>query len=131
MSHTERVFVYGTLRPPRPDTPIEDSRNYLQIAPYVQAAAPAHLSGAELYDLGPYPAARPGQGVVQGDLLTVESAALTIMDRIEEHPTFFQRGRVLVHTETGPTKAWIYWSPERLVTDKHRIVSGDWFQREA
>jgi gamma-glutamylcyclotransferase (GGCT)/AIG2-like uncharacterized protein YtfP len=134
MSVTEQVFVYGTLRPPRPDTPDGDCRYYPKIASYVQSASPAHLLQGELYDLGTYPAARLGEGVIQGDLLIVEATALEIMDRIEGHPTFFKRAKVLVQTEASSEassiKAWIYWAPEGLVLGKHRIVRGDWLQRK-
>lgn len=126
----EYVFAYGTLRPPKPDTPKDDTRYYPQIAPYIQAAIPARVLGAELYDLGAYPGARPGDNVMHGDLLTVQPEALTIMDRIEGHPTFFHRAKVLTHnTETGPTEAWIYWAPEGLTLGKPRIPEGDWLQR--
>ena len=132
MSDREHVFVYGTLRPPKPDTPEVDTRYYPQIASYIQAVTPARVLEAELYDLGTYPAARPGDNVIQGDLLTVDSQALIIMDRIEGHPTFFRRAKVLTHdSETGSTEAWIYWAPEGLTLGKPRIPQGDWLQRPA
>ncbi len=129
MAEFEQVFVYGTLRPPQPDTPLNDSRYYPQIAPYVEEVVAASLPKADLYDLGSYPAARPGQGTIRGDLLTVEAAALAIMDQIEGHPTFFRRSRVAVNTENGPVEAWVYWAPEGITLGKRRIGSGDWFQR--
>ena len=129
-SDIEYVFVYGTLRPPKPDTPESDTRYYPQIASYVQSVTPAYILQTELYDLGTYPAARPGDSVIYGDLLTVQSQALAIMDRIEGHPTFFQRGRVLVHyTKDNSIEAWIYWAPEALTLGKPRIPQGDWLQR--
>jgi len=126
----EHVFVYGTLRPPKPDTPEGDTRYYPQVVPYIQAAAPAYILQADLYDLGTYPAARPGDSIIHGDLLTIEPQALTIMDRIEGHPTFFQRAKVLVyHSESISIEAWIYWAPEGLTLGKPRIPQGDWLQR--
>jgi len=130
MADIQHVFVYGTLRPPKPDTPEDDTRYYPQIAPYIQTMTPAHVLEADLYDLGTYPAARPGSNVIYGDLLTVEPEALTIMDRIEGHPTFFRRAKVLAHdTESSSTEAWIYWPPEGLTIGKPRIPQGDWLQR--
>ena len=126
----EQVFVYGTLRPPRSDTPEGDTRYYPQIAPYIQTVTPAYILQADLYDLGTYPAARPGNNTIHGDLLTIQPQALPIMDRIEGHPTFFQRARVLVHdTKNNSTEAWIYWAPEGLTVGKPRIPQGDWLQR--
>jgi len=130
MSVTEQIFVYGTLRPPRPDTPQEDSRYYPRIETHVRDAVPARLAQAELFDLGTYPAARPGEGVVQGDLLTVEPAALAVMDRIEGHPHFFKREKVSVQTGAGPTRAWVYWAPKGLTLGRHRIAHGDWLRRD-
>jgi gamma-glutamylcyclotransferase (GGCT)/AIG2-like uncharacterized protein YtfP len=133
----ERVFVYGTLRPPRPGRPAGDTFFYERVAVHVRCAVPARLPGAIparlpgaiLYDLGAYPAARPGEGLLQGDLLTVQPAALALMDRIEGHPDFFRRARVSVQTGDGPVEAWIYWAGEALVVGKPRIVGGDWFAR--
>lgn len=131
-SNIEYVFVYGTLRPPKPDTPEDDTRYYPQIAPHIHTVTPAHVLEADLYDLGTYPAARPGNNVIHGDLLTVQPQALTIMDRIEGHPIFFRRARVLAHnTESSSTEAWIYWAPEGLTLGKPRIPQGDWLQRPA
>ena len=129
MSHVEQVFVYGTLRPPRPDTPPDDSRYYPQIATHIQAVAPARVAQADLYNLGTYPAAKSGQGELQGDLLTVNASALAIMDHIEGHPSFFKRGKVMVQIGNGAIEAWIYWAPDGLVFGRRRIVSGDWFER--
>lgn len=129
MVDTEQVFVYGTLRPPQSDTPPDDSRYYPNIVSHIRHVAPARLSKADLYTLGTYPAARPGSGLIVGDLLTVEPAALPIMDRIEGHPTFFQRDKVTVQTETSPVEAWIYWAPPGMVIGRRKITGGDWFKR--
>jgi len=129
MPDHETLFVYGTLRPPHNDTAADDSRYYPSIADYVLAQQPATLAGADLYDLGAYPAATPGQGVLQGDLLTLDPAALPIADGIEGHPTFFRRQRVMVQTDAGNVDAWIYWAPPGLTVHKRRIDNGDWLHR--
>ena len=125
----ESVFVYGTLRPPRPGRPGDDSLFYHHIASYVRSAVPACLQGADLYDLGAYPAARPGQAVLQGDLLRIQPAALALTDRIEGHPDLFRRERVTVQAEAGPALAWIYWARAEMVAGKPLIPGGDWFAR--
>jgi gamma-glutamylcyclotransferase (GGCT)/AIG2-like uncharacterized protein YtfP/general stress protein 26 len=125
----EKIFVYGTLRPPQPETSPEDSRYFLQIQELVQSHTPAHLPGAILYDLGTYPGATPGDGEVHGDLLTVPSAALKILDRIEGHPNFYRRELATVHSEQGGLEAWVYWAPEDLASTGRRVPTGDWFQR--
>lgn len=128
---TLHLFVYGTLRPPREGARADDSRLYPTIAPYVLEATPAHLQGAELYDLGAFPGARPGEGTLHGDLLRVRPAALALADQCEGHPDFFYRQEITVHTPQGPTQAWVYWAPPRLVAGQPRIKGGDWFTREA
>lgn len=127
----EYVFVYGTLRPPQVGTPADDSRYYPQIAAHVQTATPAQLLQGELYDLGAYPAARPGSDIIRGDLLVVEPAAMAIMDRIEGHPDFYQRDKAVVQTETKTVEAWVYWAPAGLVSGRRRIGSGDWLRRKS
>lgn len=123
------LFVYGTLRPPRPDTPSPDVRYFPAIADYIRSHQPATLANAALYDLGAYPAATPGDGVIQGDLLLVDEAALPIADRIEGHPAYYCRAQVTVQTATGAVEAWIYWAPAGLTDGRQRITNGDWFQR--
>jgi gamma-glutamylcyclotransferase (GGCT)/AIG2-like uncharacterized protein YtfP/general stress protein 26 len=130
MEKLEQVFVYGTLRPPRVDIPPDSSRFYPQIKKYVQASTPATLSAAVLYDMGTYPSARPGKGEVHGDLLTLDPAALPIMDLLEGHPHFYYRERVSVQTGSGAVDAWIYWAPEALLVAASQITSGDWFARQ-
>lgn len=129
MSDAVKVFVYGTFRPPAARSPPEDSRYYPQIAPFILSTTPARLNDANLYDLGTYPAARPGLGIVYGDLLTLRTEALPRMDRIEGAPVFFQRGQVTVENAHGKTEAWIYWAPEGLTDGASRIKSGDWLRR--
>ncbi|NOX60808.1 MAG: hypothetical protein GXP42_02500 [Chloroflexi bacterium] len=126
----ELLFVYGTLRPPNGDVLVEDARFFPLIEPWVRGWTPARLEGAVLYDLGAFPAARPGRGAIVGDLLRVEEEALAETDRIEGHPDFFYRERVRVKTEEGEEESWIYWAPESLVEGRSRIVGGDWFARD-
>ncbi|MGC9398807.1 MAG: gamma-glutamylcyclotransferase family protein [Anaerolineae bacterium] len=130
MSETEQLFVYGTLRPPRPGARAEHSRFYPALAPYVLSATPARIEDAALYDLGVFPGARPGDGTVHGDLLKVRPEALDLTDQIEGHPRLFRRRRLTVQTEAGAVVAWIYWAPRDLVADAPRIVEGDWFKHD-
>ncbi|MBX3014893.1 MAG: gamma-glutamylcyclotransferase [Caldilineaceae bacterium] len=131
MNEPHFLFVYGTLRPPQADTAAEDSRYFAAIAEHVRHHTPATLSGAALYNLGAYPAAIPGEGLLYGDLLQVDAAALPIADHIEGHPTFYRRQQVLVTTATGVATAWVYWAPQELTSGRPRITQGDWLRRPA
>jgi gamma-glutamylcyclotransferase (GGCT)/AIG2-like uncharacterized protein YtfP len=126
---SEHLFVYGTLRPPQPDTNPDDSRYYGRVAPYVQDITPARLFNTALVDLGTYPGARPGQGELIGELLTIAPAALDILDQHEGHPHFFYRERVHVETAHGPVEAWIYYAPESLTNGHCLISNGNWLRR--
>ncbi|MEZ4735366.1 MAG: gamma-glutamylcyclotransferase [Caldilineaceae bacterium] len=129
MTDYHYLFVYGTLRPPQAGTPAEDARYFPAIAPHIHSHTPATLADAELYDLGAYPAATPGAGVIYGDLLQVAADALPIADRIEGHPTFYCRAETRVQTGQGEVAAWIYWAPPGLTIGRRQITNGDWFQR--
>ena len=70
----ELLFVYGTLRPPTGASNPVLSFNYPKIMPYLHRQWPARLPGAELYDLGSFPAAVPGTGELTGVLLEIDPA---------------------------------------------------------
>jgi gamma-glutamylcyclotransferase (GGCT)/AIG2-like uncharacterized protein YtfP len=129
MANTEQVFVYGTLRPPQAETPPEDSRYYFEVEKLIKSVEPAELKAAQMFDLGSYPGATRGGGVVVGDLLTVSAGALPILDRIEGHPTFFKRERARVQAGEGIIRAWVYWAPRGLTLGRCPIPGGDWFAR--
>lgn len=125
----EYVFVYGTLRPPRPGQDPADSMYYPAVAHQVIRTIPAWLEGAVLYDFGAYPGAYPGRGRIVGDLLAVRPPALAEMDRIEQEGYEYRRAQVTVHTPDGPREAWIYWAPPHWQHRGRPIPSGDWFRR--
>jgi gamma-glutamylcyclotransferase (GGCT)/AIG2-like uncharacterized protein YtfP len=125
----EHLFVYGTLRPPQPDSHPDDSRYYARVSSYIQAITPARLPNTDLYDLGTYPGARPGQGEIVGEILRLAPAALTILDAIEGHPHFFYRTRTTAQTADGSREVWIYYAPASLINGHCPIPNGDWLRR--
>jgi len=126
---SEHLFVYGTLRPPQPDSNPDDSRYYSRVAPYLHSVTPARLNDANLYDLGTYPGARPGEAFILGEILTVAPAVIEILDQIEGHPHFFYREWITAETPNGPMDAWIYYAPESLTAGQCLIPNGDWLRR--
>jgi gamma-glutamylcyclotransferase (GGCT)/AIG2-like uncharacterized protein YtfP len=125
----ERLFVYGTLRPPSGGSNPVLSFNYPKIVPFLRSVEPAVLSGAELYDLGSFPAAIRGAGEIIGNLLEIDPAAFEVLDPLEGHPEVYRREGVRVRTEAGEVQAWIYWAPEELAQMGDRIENGDWLSR--
>lgn len=132
---TEKVFVYGTLRPPQTNTEPADTRFHQQICDSIQGQCSATLTDAILYDFGDYPGIRPKSEVegdlapIQGKLLTLDDDALQITDEIEGHPNLFTRELASVETSAGPTQAWVYWVKPTQIKGHPIIPSGDWFNR--
>ena len=126
----EFIFVYGTLRPPQGGSNPVLSFNYPQIVPFLHGVEQAVLFGAELYGLGSFPAAIPGDGEIFGDLLEIDPAAFEVLDPLEGHPEVYRRERVRVRTEGGDVEAWIYWAPEELSLTGVRIEDGNWLGPE-
>ncbi|WP_371671679.1 gamma-glutamylcyclotransferase [Streptomyces sp. NBC_00289] len=128
-------FVYGTLRPGR-------HNHDAFLRGRTRAEAPAHLTGAVLYEGPGYPYAveEPG-GVVYGELVTAVPEAyarlLLDLDRLEEYAPGDPRN-LYERVERGVTceadgrsvRAWVYVAAPsvavRLRARGKRIESGDW-----
>ena len=123
------LFVYGTLRPPRPDSLPVDSFNYPKIAELVRGVTPARLPDAVLYDFGSFPGARPGAGTVIGEILQLAGTAFRILDPLEGHPDLYRRELVTVETDADARRAWVYWAAADLAETGTRIENGDWLHR--
>lgn len=104
MRGLDHVFVYGTLK--------TTERNHGVVAPWVVSVAPATLADWTLLSCSHYPGARPSPGdQVEGQLLGLREprVALQELDRLEEHPHFLRRRRVLVRCPEGRrVRAWFY-----------------------
>jgi gamma-glutamylcyclotransferase (GGCT)/AIG2-like uncharacterized protein YtfP len=111
------LFVYGTLKR-------GGSRRWiLQDFPFLGRAK---AKGFVLYDLGPYPAMVPGDGLVYGEVYEVSEEAIKALDFVEGVPVLYRRELIDVVFENGVSlKAWayIYNNP---VKGYPRIESGEW-----
>ncbi|HVL81796.1 MAG TPA: gamma-glutamylcyclotransferase family protein [Actinomycetota bacterium] len=100
---TDRVFVYGLLRP--------GSRLHHVVEQFVRAATPASVPG-RLYDTGlGYPAALFGHGGrIEGSVLHLDrpDEALSLLDEVESEGELYRRVVVEATTDDGPTSAWSY-----------------------
>lgn len=120
MAHT-KVFVYGTLRPC-------DARwaEHGEVAPPVQGTT----KGA-LYDYGGYPYADfDGDGVITGDILTLDETALAMVRRVELNAGYVER-EVVVETATGHVVCTTYDSSQRTKENTlprlRRVPGDDWW----
>lgn len=100
------LFVYGTLRPRCA------SDMTRRLVDDLEHAGEATMRGT-LYDIGPYPAMRRGEGTVRGDLLAVRDAArLRALDAYEEcggpSPLFERVTAVARRTDGVEVVAWVY-----------------------
>jgi gamma-glutamylcyclotransferase (GGCT)/AIG2-like uncharacterized protein YtfP len=120
------VFVYGSLR--------RGGIAHARLRPAGQCLGPASIAG-RLYDLGPYPAARPARCPrerVQGELYRLtRPAAFAALDRYEGCappagmvPEY--RRELARVTQAGRRRlAWVYWYA-RPLRGERRVPGGVW-----
>lgn len=121
------LLLYGSLRRGEP------MFDRLGLSDALEFVAPAAFAG-ELYDLGDYPGALPGDGMVSGELYRIrDPGILEALDRYEEfyvrkpEDSLFLRRAVSI---PGQGEAWVYFyngSPD----GQRRIASGDWRKRRS
>jgi len=108
------VFVYGTLKRGH------GNHHWLAGAPFMGEAA---LLNVVLHDLGPFPMAVPGEGLVRGEVYAIDAAGLARLDRLEGYPRLYDR-RPLPLAD-GRT-AWVYLGRPHQVRNVSAIVDGRW-----
>ena len=125
------LFVYGSLRHGF------NHAAYEYMAQYFNLVGPGKTTGT-MYDLGPYPAAVPGDGSHQiiGELYRIKQEdefeyAIAQLDDYEgvsatyDQPALYRRELVTVELQDGiGQKAWIYWY-NGDTTGKTVVESGD------
>jgi gamma-glutamylcyclotransferase (GGCT)/AIG2-like uncharacterized protein YtfP len=114
-----RVFVYGTLLAG------ERNHHHLERARLVaEARTPPAFT---LYDFGPFPGmVATGNHTVAGELYEVDEPMLAAMDRLEGHPSFYQR--TTIQLEDGSTVEAYLLQPEQ-VSELPIIAAASWRAR--
>ena len=111
-----RVFVYGTLRSGEPNHYLLDDRALVGSV----CTEPAF----ELVSLGAFPAmVAGGTTAVVGEVYEVDAVTLAALDRLEGHPSFYER-RPIVLDDGDEVLAYLL-SPEQA-QGRPRIPTGDW-----
>lgn len=117
---TERVFVYGTLRPGRASARLLGEAG--------TGAVPAVLPDHALHSRGlPYPFAVPEAGsAVVGDLVEIpDGRLLGLLDEYEGSD--YVRARVVVEAGGAEVEAWAYLAaPHVTLGPGSRESSGEW-----
>jgi gamma-glutamylcyclotransferase (GGCT)/AIG2-like uncharacterized protein YtfP len=113
-SHPELVFVYGTLKRGH------GNHHWLLDAPFLGEAV---LPDVVLHDLGPFPMAVPGEGVVRGEVYRVDAAGLARLDRLEGYPRLYDRRPLPL---ADGRQAWVYLGRPHQVRHVSPIADGCW-----
>ena len=128
-------FVYGTLR-------AHQSNSHL-LRGAIARSRGAKLSGAQMFDLGPYPMILESEPnhEIWGELLEIEAekydAILQSLDRLEsvdgdnpENPAaLYRRLKRFVEVENEQIEAWVYFGREAVARRGCIVAGGDWCER--
>jgi len=119
-SAPHRVFVYGTLLNGMPN------HGFLSGATCVEnqvCTAPEF----EMYDLGAFPGVVRGRNNrIVGEVYEVDAITLAALDRLEGHPDFYTRVKIVL--ENG-SNVETYLLRRRPTQDCSVVVSGSWAER--
>lgn len=110
-----RIFVYGSLRREQGNSHWMTNAQWL---------GDFSVENYQLYNLGHYPGAVPGEGSVFGEVYRVDAAIMSELDALRT--TGGEYSRQLIQTPYG--SAWMYVY-ERPVNGRALIPSGDWLDR--
>jgi len=109
----DKLFVYGTLK--RGESRHEVLRPEID-AGQARLVETAVVPGFELYDMGEFPVAVPGDGRIEGEIYELPHELLIgELDRIEGFPHGFDRKQVEVDGHT----CWIYYSDDAPPGGRH------------
>lgn len=100
------VFVYGTLK-----RGFHNHNRHLANSGTTFLGKASTISKYDLVVMGlPYLLPGEGEHRVRGELYEVSDAVLASLDRLEGHPTFYQRHQIYVQPDEGaPVIAWVYF----------------------
>lgn len=92
------ILVYGTLKRG------ESNHTLLSGSMFVGEDA---VRG-DLFDLGPFPAMKEGEGTVHGEVFLVSTETLKALDHLEGHPVFYRRTPVETLFGKKPVQVYFY-----------------------
>jgi len=115
------LFVYGTLRS-KVDVPVKH-----EIAKNWQVIGEAEIKG-QLYDMGDYPAAVPGNGTIKGEVYLIKetTAVFSVLDKYEGD-AYTRKLEPVTLPDGKQVQAWVYWytksvEGKMLITEKDYLV---------
>ena len=124
---TNLVFVYGTLKRGFANHRLLEKAHFL---------GEAYLPRTKMINLGAYPAViAGGTKEVMGEMYQVDDETLIRLDRLEGHPSFYERRQVKVFSIMPAVDtfiAWCYFLPQLVQVKYPTIVKdGIWHGRRA
>ncbi len=111
-----RIFVYGSLRHK------QGNSHWMTNAQLLGAFS---IEGYQLYSLGHYPGAVPGEGSVYGEVYRIDASTLAELDDLRTQGGEYKRQ--LIQTPYGSAWMYVYQRPTGGLT---LIESGDWIDRD-
>ena len=119
---TNLVFVYGTLKKGFVNHRLLEKANFL---------GEAYLPRTKMIHLGAYPAViAGGTKEVMGEMYQIDDTTLARLDRLEGHPSFYERRQVKVFSVLPTVDtfiAWCYFLPQLTQVKRPTIIeSGIW-----
>lgn len=127
------IAVYGTLKKGE-----SNYWNYLTNSTYIGKGKTAHKYPLLISNL-PYLIEENGLGHhVEVDIFTVTGTVLASLDRLEGHPTWYQRKQIMISTKQGEKLCWVYFNlrekvkPDSVFHKKYNGIGGygDWSSRD-
>ena len=111
-----RIFVYGSLRTK------QGNSHWMTNA---QLLGNYTIENYQLYSLGHYPGAVPGNGTVHGEVYRIDNATLAELDALRSRGGEY--ARQLIQTPYGSAWMYVYQRPVDGLT---LIESGNWLDRD-
>ena len=110
-----RIFVYGSLRRKQGNSHWMTNAQWL---------GDHTVENFQLFSIGHYPGAVPGEGEVLGEVYRIDASTLAELDALRTKGGEYRRQ--LIQTPFG--SAWMYVY-EREVKGLERIETGNWLDR--
>jgi gamma-glutamylcyclotransferase (GGCT)/AIG2-like uncharacterized protein YtfP len=116
------IFVYGTLLRGEPND---------RLLRHVKCSGRTRTEARyTLVSLGGFPGLlEGGEEIVEGELYSVDAATLERLDRLEGHPSFYERRAVAIEGMNAEIQAYVL--PRERYEDHPRILSGSWREPKA
>ncbi|EOV9546947.1 gamma-glutamylcyclotransferase family protein [Cronobacter sakazakii] len=110
-----RIFVYGSLRRKQGNSHWMTNAQWL---------GDYDIENYQLFSLGHYPGAVPGEGSVVGEVYRIDAITLAELDALRTARGEYKRQ--LIQTPYGSAWMYVYQRPTEGLT---RIESGNWLDR--